>query len=142
MQRFFDLDRAVRGNENMKPLGEIKLTIQKFYRIDGGSTQLKGVTPDIILPDEYEFLEIGERELEFAMPWTEIKSVPHKQNVYYIKDMNKLKAQSEKRLSNSEAFKLIEENAKYFKAKKDDTQYTLNLKKYQEEQNPFANDLT
>ncbi|MBP7272985.1 MAG: carboxy terminal-processing peptidase [Saprospiraceae bacterium] len=134
VQRFFDLDRAVRGNENMKPLGEIKLTIQKFYRIDGGSTQLKGVTPDIILPDEYEFLEIGERELEFAMPWTEIKSVPHKQNVYYIKDMNKLKAQSEKRLSNSEAFKLIEENAKYFKAKKDDTQYTLNLKKYQEEQ--------
>jgi len=53
VQRFFDLDRAITGNNAIKPLGSIKLTTQKFYRVDGGSTQLKGVEPDIVFPDNY-----------------------------------------------------------------------------------------
>ena len=55
----------------MKPLGQVKLTTQKFYRINGGSTQLRGVTPDIILPDNYSFIPLGEKEQEYPLPWTE-----------------------------------------------------------------------
>src|SRR5688572_23611173 len=57
VQRFFDLDKAVTGFDELKPLGDIKLTLQKFYRINGGSTQLKGVIPDINLPDNQQFIE-------------------------------------------------------------------------------------
>ena len=66
VQRFFDLDRAYRGGGGSiasnggtggaeTGLGNVKVTIQKFFRVNGGSTQLKGVTPDIILPDPYYF---------------------------------------------------------------------------------------
>ncbi|MEL7342220.1 MAG: S41 family peptidase, partial [Bacteroidota bacterium] len=71
VQRFVDLDNILRGNQT-DPLGDIKLTIQKFYRINGGATQHRGVVPDIILPDQYSQLEIGEREQEYSMPWDEI----------------------------------------------------------------------
>ena len=53
--------------------GAIKLTLQKFYRINGGSTQLKGVTPDIIIPDEYEYLKFREKDNDNALPWDEIE---------------------------------------------------------------------
>ena len=59
----------------MKPLGEVKMTTQKFYRINGGSTQLKGVTPDIVLPDNFHYLKVGEKDYDNAMEWTEIDPV-------------------------------------------------------------------
>ncbi|HKK80218.1 MAG TPA: S41 family peptidase, partial [Phaeodactylibacter sp.] len=61
VQRFINLDRTIRGFSEVKPLGELKLTTQKFYRIDGGSTQLRGVTPDIVLPDNFYYIKTGER---------------------------------------------------------------------------------
>ncbi|MEL6590878.1 MAG: S41 family peptidase, partial [Bacteroidota bacterium] len=61
VQRFVDLDKFLRGQADLKPLGELKLTTQKFYRIDGGATQHRGVIPDIVLPDNYSLLEIGEK---------------------------------------------------------------------------------
>lgn len=67
VQRFFDLDAVIRGNPEVKPLGEIKLTVQKFFRVNGGSTQLRGVTPDIVLPDNWLYLETGEKEEDFPM---------------------------------------------------------------------------
>ena len=81
VQRFYDLDRVIRGNDAIKPLGELKLTMQKFYRIDGGATQLKGVEPDIVLPDRYSKIDIGERELDHPMPWTEIEPLEFGQDV-------------------------------------------------------------
>ena len=64
VQRFFDLDKAVSGSDELKPLGEIKMSVQKFYRVNGGSTQLKGVIPDVVLPDNYMYIEVGEKEYE------------------------------------------------------------------------------
>ncbi|MFO8087052.1 MAG: S41 family peptidase [Bacteroidales bacterium] len=63
VQRFFDLDQMVRAKqyEEFKPLGSIKLTTQKFYRVNGGATQLKGVKPDIVLPDRYAYVDVGEK---------------------------------------------------------------------------------
>ncbi len=129
VQRFFDLDRAVTGSNDLKPLGEVKLTIQKFYRINGGSTQLKGVTPDIILPDSYNYLKVGEEENEYPMQWTEIAAVPFEKSTA-IKDMKKLRDASEARVKKNTTFNMIEENAKRIKKRKDMTKYPLELDKY------------
>ncbi len=76
VQRFFDLDEFMPDQSeyaSYKSLGEIKLTMSKFFRINGGATQLKGVVPDIILPDVYSKMKSGEKEEDFAMPWTKIR---------------------------------------------------------------------
>ncbi len=65
------------GNENKEDLGSIKLTLQKFYRVNGGSTQLKGVTPDIVLPDRFESLKFREKDNTLSLPWDEIAKVDY-----------------------------------------------------------------
>ncbi|MBK7343891.1 MAG: carboxy terminal-processing peptidase [Saprospiraceae bacterium] len=132
VQRFFDMDNAVSGNDDIKPLGQVKLTIQKFYRIDGGSTQLKGVVPDIILPDNYAKLDFGEKENPYSMPWTEIEPVAHQQKVYRVDGyMSKLRAFSQERVNKSATFQLTEQNANRFKAQRDQTTYPLKLDYFQ-----------
>ena len=74
VQRFFDLDRAV-TNSTIKPLGQVKITTQKYYRINGGSVQLKGVTPDIVLPDKFKYVDTGEKEYDHALEWDEIQKL-------------------------------------------------------------------
>ena len=133
VQRFFDLDSAIKGNEELKPLGEVKLTIQKFYRINGGSTQLKGVTPDIILPDNFTYIPTGEQDNEYAMEWTEIPAVDYEQNVRKVKNMSKLQAMSSKRVANNDVFIKVNENAKRLKEQRDDTNASLNIEEYQNE---------
>ncbi len=130
VQRFFDLDNALRGNSDIKPLGEVKLTIQKFYRVDGGSTQLRGVTPDVILPDRFFELETGEQEEEYAMPWTEIAPVRYKQNVYEVKNRKELAKNSAARVQNNGTFKMIAEDAKRLKSQRDDTVFSLDYDGY------------
>jgi carboxyl-terminal processing protease len=129
VQRFVDLDRAISGYNDLKPLGEVKLTIQKFYRINGGSTQLKGVTPDIILPDAYNYLKVGEEENEYPMPWTEIAAAQYTKTGS-IKDLKKLRDMSETRVKKNPTFNMIEENAKRIKKRKDMTKYPLEFDKY------------
>jgi len=90
VQRFIDLDKAVSDKNEYKPLGELKLTMQKFYRVNGGSTQLKGVTPDIVLPDRYRLIEVGEREYPSAMEWSELKPIEVEQDVFNLPDLNLL----------------------------------------------------
>ncbi|MEM9920251.1 MAG: carboxy terminal-processing peptidase, partial [Bacteroidota bacterium] len=131
VQRFFDLDRAVRGKSDIKPLGEVKLTIQKFYRVDGGSTQLKGVTPDVILPDRYHYFKMGEKENEYAMEWTQIPSVQYAQNVTRLESLDDIKAASEKRVASNETFSKVLQNAKRLKELSDQSSYSLNLKAFQ-----------
>src|SRR5207245_2570464 len=71
VQTLIDLDRATGANLD---LGVFKLTVQQFFRVNGGSTQREGVTPDIVLPDPAGYIEAGERELGDALPWAEIRS--------------------------------------------------------------------
>lgn len=129
VQRFFDLDRTISGHQDVKPLGEVKLTIQNFYRINGGSTQLRGVTPDIILPDNYNYLKVGEQENEYPLQWTEISPANY-EKTGSIKDLNKLRNASEARVKKSVTFSKIEENAKRLKKRRDMTKYPLEYKKY------------
>lgn len=130
VQRFISLDRAVRGNSEFKPLGELKITMQKFYRVDGGSTQLKGVTPDISLPDRYSHIEIGEREYPFAMEWSEISGLEYDQDILKVLNVDYLNRISGERIKNNKAFGLIEEQAKLYKANRNETEYSLNLTDY------------
>ncbi|NNE25255.1 MAG: carboxy terminal-processing peptidase [Saprospiraceae bacterium] len=130
VQRFVDLDRAYRDQDAMKPLGQLKITMQKFYRVDGGSTQLKGVEPDIVFPDNYYYIDIGEKDYENAMEWSEIEPVEYEQDVYVVNDVNTLKARSEKRMDNHESFQLMLENASRLKKNKEITQYPLSLPAY------------
>lgn len=112
--------------------GAIKLTLQKFYRINGGSTQLKGVTPDIILPDEYEYLKFREKDNENALPWDEIAKTNY--TLWPAQwDINTIKAKSAERIKSNVNFNLINNNALWL-SKQNDKTYSLNLDKYKQEQ--------
>jgi len=129
VQRFYDLDRAYSGN-NFKPLGELKVTVQKFFRVNGGSTQLKGVESDIVLPDNFYYLETGEKDYENAMAWTEIESVPFNQNVVELNRIADVKAKSQVRIENNEKFKTVLENAKRLKENSETKEISLNKDQY------------
>ena len=130
VQRFVDLDRAYREYDEIKPLGNLKITMQKFYRVDGGSTQLKGVVPDIVLPDNYHFIETGEKDYDHAMAWTEIPPVEFSQDVYKIADLPSVVAKSNARVKSSKDFQLIYENAGRLKKNRDDSSYPLSYNKF------------
>lgn len=133
VQNFADLDQIFAANFNeggVKPMGSVKLTIQKFYRINGGSTQRKGVIPDIIVPDMYKYIEYGEREYEFALPYDAIPTANYEPSSNGVKSMEKIQKSSADRISESEVFKLVDENAKRVERVSNETNYSLNLEKY------------
>lgn len=129
VQRFFNLDDVARGYDDVKPLGSLKMTIQKFYRINGGSTQLNGVKPDIVMSDPYTYFEIGERELKFPL---EFDKVPAAQYKPYNNEklFAELKFRSLNRMKNDPAFKLLDENARRLKEQRDKTKLPLNLNEF------------
>jgi carboxyl-terminal processing protease len=129
VQRFLDLDNAT-GDDAVKPLGEMKLTVQKFYRITGKTTQLDGVKPDIVLPDFYNLVDLGERENDYPLQSNTIASVPFEQKAYHVGDVNKLSMASQSRVSTDPIFKKIEENAVRLRKQRDQTQYPLQLEQY------------
>lgn len=113
-------------------LGTVKLTLQKFYRINGGSTQLKGVTPDIVLPDQFEYLQYREKDNPDALQWDEIakaKYTPWSNGA----DISTIKTTEEGRIKTDSVFEQIKANTQLL-SDLNDKVYTLNLKKYQEEQ--------
>ena len=112
--------------------GAIKLTFQKFYRINGGSTQLKGVTPDIILPDAYDYLKIREKDNPAALPWDEIAKAKFDKWESPI-DIDKVAAKENSIVQSNQAFKFIQSNTAWL-AKRNDLPISLNLIKYKEEQ--------
>ncbi len=133
VQRFINFDDIVPKKFNQyKPLGSIKMTIQKFYRIDGGTTQLKGVIPDILLPDEYSYIEIGEKEQENAMAWDEIEPVEYEE-WYKPYPVDKIQKKSQARVKKNQVFGLIDEHAKWLKEQRDRSVRSLNLAIYREE---------
>jgi carboxyl-terminal processing protease len=132
VQRNLGLDPEAGFLNSNSDLGTIKLTLQKFYRVNGGSTQLKGVTSDIVLPDNYEYLKFREKDDPDALPWDEIKkaTITNWRSGYELATIQKL---SEARLQSNTAFKMIKENTDWL-AKQNDREYSLNFEKYQKEQ--------
>lgn len=132
VQRFYDLDRGVRGYDEFKPLGAVKMTTQKFYRVNGGSTQLKGVIPDIILPDTYHFIKIGEKEYDNPLEWTEIAPVPFAQHVVMIENKAKIVENSKNRVAQHKDFQLVMQSAEMVKKNRELTKYPLKINEYKE----------
>ncbi|MBK6930093.1 MAG: carboxy terminal-processing peptidase [Saprospirales bacterium] len=130
VQRFWDLDLAT-SEESIKPLGDMKVTIQKFYRITGKTTQLDGVKPDIVLPDSYNYVDLGERENDYPLEATTIEAAPFQQGVYHIADLAKLQASSSVRVKADPTFSKIEENAQRLRRQKNMTRFPLQLEAFQ-----------
>jgi carboxyl-terminal processing protease len=125
VQAVVDLDGYVSPMaKSYSPLGALKITIQKFYRINGSSTQYKGVTPDIILPDQFSHLESGEKFLDYSIPWGEVKAVKYdKWKQKY--DIKKLRASSQDRVKKNDKFKNLMESIKWYKQQKEKTKRSL-----------------
>ena len=132
VQNVIDLNQFVRNN-SLGDLGALKTTTQKFYRINGGSTQLNGVSSDVPLPDRYTYIKMGERDIENAMPWDKIDAADYK---VWNKQQNFNAAieNSKKRMEQNPQFQLIEENAKWLKERQDENVFSLNIDKFKQEQ--------
>lgn len=130
VQRLFDLNAVLRNSDH-DDLGSLKLTIQKYYRINGGSVQLEGVKSDVVVPDRFSYIDIGEKDQENPLPWDKIDPVKYSVWDSYYDYENTIK-KSKERMSNNDQLKLIEENAKWVKQNIDVTSVPLNYNKYKE----------
>ncbi len=123
------------GNNNSAgatELGTVKLTLQKFYRINGGSTQLKGVTPDIVIPDQFEYLKYREKDNPDALPWDEIQKAGYNPSKPWY-NSSIVKQTSGERINSSPSFNAIKETVAKLE-KMNDKVYSLNMAKYRAEQ--------
>ena len=132
VQNVIPLDNIVRSNEH-GDLGAIKLTTQKFYRINGGSTQLEGVKSDVVVPDRYSYIDLGERDQQNPLPWDKISAADFKPWEGYI-DYEQTIANSASRMALNSQIKLIEENAKWLKQQQDENVISLNYGMYKSEE--------
>ncbi len=107
-------------------LGALKVMIQKFYRVTGGSTQYKGVEPDIVLPSLFKHIESGERYLEYSLPWDSVEAVdytPYKKHL----NIKKLNERSQARVKSDEGFKTIVEESDKADERSKDTVVSLDI---------------
>lgn len=133
VQTIIDLDEKLpKRFDKIKPLGAFKMTIQKFYRISGGSTQLRGVSSDVLMPDRYLYTEIGERDYKDALKWDSIVVSDYKK--FTFKNKSKIIENSQKRVANSEYFKTIDKKAWWLKIQKDKNQFPLEFNNFLEEE--------
>jgi carboxyl-terminal processing protease len=104
VQVIMDLDKSLtlRNMRQYMPLGALKMTTQKFYRVSGDSTQYRGVVPDVILPDRSKYNEYGERYLDYSLPWDRIEEIEHKDWPAF--DSVILNSKSKERVAGNEDF--------------------------------------
>jgi carboxyl-terminal processing protease len=131
VQRNIGLDKDLGFMSANSELGTIKLTLQKFYRINGGSTQLRGVSSDIVLPDFYEYSKLREKDDPDALPWDEIQKADFSTWKYGF-DANALRNNSQARVTNNPAFNLIKTNTEWL-AKENDKIFELNIDKFRDD---------
>ena len=119
------------ANKKSEDLGTVKLTLQKFYRISGGATQLKGVTPDIVLPDRLEFYKFREKDNPYALNWDEISKADYK--TWTAPGEDAVISNANIDVSKSPTFNKIKSDVDWM-GKYLDREYSLNITKYKEDQ--------
>lgn len=132
VQRFFPLDQvAAAYNLTGTPaqLGEVKQTVAKFFRINGGATQLKGVKPDVVLPESYMYLDMSEGSYDYALPWKAIARAEYDTFVYPY-SLQKVAAEAQKRVDTTAYFLKLKNQAKQIKTSQDASKYPLSYKAY------------
>lgn len=125
VQTFVSLNRFLNTNDDY---GDLKLTIQKFYRISGNSTQLEGVKSDVVMDDYFTYDEIGEKYDEHALPWDQIKSSDYKP--LNTIDMAGIVKRSTERIRANKPYQLLVESAKWRQALGKEETVTLNQTKF------------
>lgn len=118
--------------------GALKLTTHKFYRVSGGSTQYKGVEPDLVLPSPYDGMDVTEEDLDYSLPWDEITPIPHKDYGLVQPSLSFLKTNSAKRVSKDPEFRYLREDFEYRKEMEKKNRITLNYQKRLEEKDEFS----
>lgn len=131
VQRFVDLDQEY-GDPTTK-YGSLKVTIQKFYRINGTTTQLNGVSPDVVLPDRYRYVDFGEKESEFALKSDKIAKSDYQETTEWADKIKNAKSSSLKRIAQNSIFNEIELLAKKIEKLNKRTVFTLNIDEYRAE---------
>ncbi|HKI52411.1 MAG TPA: carboxy terminal-processing peptidase [Geothermobacteraceae bacterium] len=141
VQTILDLDRSVplKGMDIYKPLGALKITTQKFYRVSGGSTQYKGVEADLIMPDRMRYLKSGEKYIDYSLPWDTVQATSY-QPWEKVEDLqvDVLKNKSSQRVAASDKFQEIIQSSEKAKQRQEETQVTLNLETLRQEQKSNA----
>lgn len=128
VQNLLDLNQWLRNND-MGDMGALKITTQKYYRVNGGSTQLEGVKSDVVMPGRYAYLEVGEKEYDNPLPYDKISPAAYTPYDGYI-DYEETIKRSKARMAKSNELKLIEENAKWIKQRQDENIVSLNYESY------------
>lgn len=131
VQRNIGLDPVNGFSMSNSDLGTVKLTLQKFYRINGGSTQLRGVYSDIVLPDNLEYLKVREKDDPDALPWDEIGKANYN-NWQPGYDLKTIQSLSNQRLEQDNTFNMIRETTQWLSSQ-NDKQYSLQIDKYRKE---------
>lgn len=134
VQAVLDLNRGPLVSIFGQTMGALKVTIQKFYRVTGASTQYKGITPDLILPDIFSYVESREKDLEYSLPWDQIAPKPFSKWTKFTYNLTDLKQKSAARVKTNARFTKINKNIDYLNSKKKETVVSLNLKKVQSEE--------
>ena len=131
VQRQIGLDQKSGITLDESDLGSVKLTMQKFYRVSGGSTQLKGVVSDIVLPTQIEALKLREKDNDYALPYDEISKTNYKPwgSAY---DLNQIRQMSNARIANDSVFRIIKSNSEWISSE-DDKSSSLNIDDYRKE---------
>ena len=131
VQNLLDLNQWLRNNE-MGDMGSLKLTTQKFYRVNGGSTQLEGVKSDVVMSDRYSYIDIGEKDYDNPLPYDKIDPANYKVWNGNI-DYDKIISRSVERIAKSQQLKLIDENAQWIRNRRDFTTVSLNYEFYKKD---------
>jgi len=131
VQNVIDLNQWLRKND-MGDMGALKLTTQKFYRVNGGSTQLEGVKSDVVMPDRYSYIDVGERDYDNPLPYDKIDAAEYDVWEGYI-DFESTIQKSIARMEKSEQLRLIDESAKLIKKRRDDNIISLEFDDYRAE---------
>jgi carboxyl-terminal processing protease len=131
VQNVIPLSNIIRSND-LGDLGALKLTTQKFYRITGESTQLKGVSSDIVMPDRYAYVDVGERDQDNPLAWDRIQAANFTAWDKQI-DFERVISNSNERLKANEYVSLLEEEAQWIKQQRDDHTATLGIEEYRKE---------
>ncbi len=133
VQTFLNLNKIARRYPiKAGDLGALKVTTQKFYRINGGATQKKGVIPDIALPDIFQYLDMGEKEQDYVIPWDQIDPIQY-DTLQPPYDLLRLSNKSKERIKNHKLFQRVEDRSKKIKEKRDRKLFTLVYKEYMQE---------
>jgi carboxyl-terminal processing protease len=125
----------------VRPLnhGQLKITQSKFYRVSGGSTQHKGVIPDIEIPSRVDKTRIGEDALDHALPWDQIEAVPHARYFDFSGIIDELRKRHDTRFEENPEFSLLQKEIEFLKQQREQEYVSLNLEKRKEYQSRIEN---